>query len=1031
VVDYTDPSVIYIGTGDRDAGDAPGMGVMKSEDAGVNFAFANNGMGNVTVGCMVMHPSNHNEILAASSSGMYKTTDGGNNWVNTKSGDFKDVVYNVDDPDVVYATSGGRFYRSIDGGDSWTQITAGLSSASRGVIGVSQADAEVVYFHTVQGSEFAATYRSDDGGLTFVKKATSPNIMSWGCNGGSGGQGWYDLAIAVDPNNADILYSGGVNTWKSTNGAVSWTINTHWYGDCGKPAVHADCHVYAINPINKRLYNGNDGGIYWTEDGGNTWNEITSGLAISQIYKIGQAKTDPDKVMNGYQDNGSATYLGEETGFLTVMGGDGMDCTYDFLDDRYAYGEYYNGGSISRIFNNSNQGSISGGISESGAWVTPFALDVVDPTVMYVGMSNLWKGVDIRNFNVQWDNISDFGGSTANVVEQSEADPAIFYVASNNQSLYRTDNLYDNNPNWENLSNFLPTSGIPTDLETHPTNPDVVYMTLNYKVYKSADKGKTWENITLNLPNSSTNTIEYYKNTHDGLYVGTDAGIFYKDNDMDQWVLFSEGFPLSAATTEIEIFYSPEGPAGDMVRTSTYGRGLWSSPTYYTSPVADFVASETSVPFGCPVNFYDLSGGVPHNWEWTFEGGTPATSDEQNPMGVIYTEEGTYSVTLTVSNPLGTDTRTITSYITVIEGMTPIVNFSTYDSVFCSPGIAMLFDDSQGCPSNWLWEIEPDGYAFIDGTDANSQNPVVTFYDNEPYTVTLTATNSAGSSTLVKQDFIQAGGYQPFYVEPFNAVSFEQAGWTVENPDGYVTWELFEVGGTEPGNIAAGLDFSNYQSLGELDRLISPPFNLTGLESAWLEFEYAYAKKWDHVTDSLFVHVSSDCGITWTKVYANGDNGEGSFATHEPTENFWPEVVTDWCMEGWGARCISINLDQWKGQPGIVFAFETYSNFGNPLFIDNVAVTQYVGQEEFISDSESIKVYPNPASNQLQVTFSESSRVDEISLVNQLGQTVYKSAVLGGENSIIINRKNSWTQGIYYLKANSKSTTMTKKVILY
>jgi hypothetical protein len=219
--------------------------------------------------------------------------------------------------------------------------------------------------------------------------------------------------------------------------------------------------------------------------------------------------------------------------------------------------------------------------------------------------------------------------------------------------------------------------------------------------------------------------------------------------------------------------------------------------------------------------------------------------------------------------------------------------------------------------------------------------------------------------------------------------------------------------------------------VGELDRLISPPFNLTGLESAWLEFEYAYAKKWDQFTDSLFVNVSSDCGISWTRVYANGDDGNGSFATHEPTENFWPEVVTDWCMLGWGAPCVSINLDQWKGQSGIMFAFETYSNFGNPLFIDNIRVSQYVGQTENTSDSESISIYPNPASNQFRVTLAEDIQIDEISLVNQLGQVVYKSSISSNENSIQIRRKNSWNPGIYYLKANSKTNSITKKVIIY
>jgi len=304
------------------------------------------------------------------------------------------------------------------------------------VIGVTSADPDVVYFHTVDGSAYNATYRSDDAGLTFTQKANSPNIMSWGCNGGNGGQGWYDLAVAVDPQDADVLYSGGVNIWKSINGAASWFIRAHWYGDCGVAAVHADCHVLTVNPVNDRVYAGVDGGIYWTDDGGVNWTEITSGLAISQVYKIGQARLNKDKVMNGYQDNGTATYLGEDNGFLTVMGGDGMDCAYDFEDDRFAYGEYYNGAGISKIFNNINKGSISDAITESGAWVTPIALDLTDPTNMFVGMKNVWLGKNIHGYYPEWSKITDFGtSSNQSVIEQSEADPDIFYIAFQNKKM--------------------------------------------------------------------------------------------------------------------------------------------------------------------------------------------------------------------------------------------------------------------------------------------------------------------------------------------------------------------------------------------------------------------------------------------------------------------------------------------------------------------------------------------------------------------------------------------------------------------
>ena len=155
-----------------------------------------------------------------------------------------------------------------------------------------------------------------------------PNIMSWGCEGGDGGQAWYDLDVAVDPNNKNTVFAGGVNCFKSVDGGVTWEISSHWWGDCGVPSVHADLHVLEYNPLNNRLYAGNDGGIYYTANGGTSWPEITDGLPISQVYRIGQAKTDVNKVINGYQDNGTSTYYGNNN-WQTTNGGDGMECAFD------------------------------------------------------------------------------------------------------------------------------------------------------------------------------------------------------------------------------------------------------------------------------------------------------------------------------------------------------------------------------------------------------------------------------------------------------------------------------------------------------------------------------------------------------------------------------------------------------------------------------------------------------------------------------------------------------------------------------
>ncbi len=1034
VVDYNDPDIIYIGSGDRDAGDAQGLGVFKSTDGGASWVRKNTGMGNVSVGRMIQDPDDADVLYAAASGGIFKSTDAAESWINTKTGTMKEIVFKPGDPSVLYASATGKFYRSADNGINWQKITTGLpGNAARAVIAVSEASPEYVYFFATSQSSFLGLYRSTDGGATFSLRSNSPNVMGWACNGGSGGQAWYDLDMAADPLNEEIIYAGGINCWKSADGGLTWTMSSNQVGDCGAEAVHADLHVLEWNPVDGRLYVGNDGGVWWTDDGGVEWNRITDGLAIGQQYKMGQSKLVSKHTITGYQDNGISTYTAD--GWVqSDMYADGMECQMDNTDTTLSYG-CMQFGRMTRIVNDKSVKYIAGqgigGINESGSWVTPFTQHEYDNNIMFIGYDNIWRTRNLLDYSPAWTNITNNASAgKIRVVEHSPADENLFYFVPGTQ-LFRSDDILADNPSYTNLKNYLPNSGAPTDIEAHPWNPEIVFITQNWKVYRSEDKGVSWTDITGNLPNVSMNDIAYYdRNGIEGLYVGTNIGVFFKDEYMDEWAMFSEGLPAAIDVSEIEIYLHPDDPSQDMIRASSYGRGLWESSPYYYDLNADFYTSDTLIPTGCSLDFYDTSIGYPHNWQWTFEGGSPATSTEQNPVNIQYPEEGVFEVSLTVTNPSGSDTKTISGYIKVEEGLLPIVEFNSSQTAFCAPGIVEFHDESQGCPTGWLWKVEPDGYSFWDDTGENSQNPVIKFYESVPYTITLNVTNASGSNSVTKVDYIQAGGYVPYYEETFEENTFNAVDWTIENPDNSLCWELHEIGGTTPENTAAGVDFSEYQSLGERDRLISPPFNLEGMESAWLEFQHAYAKKWDDNSDSLIVLVSGDCGNSWTRVFAGGEDGSGNFATHEQTNDFWPEVETDWCMAGWGASCIAINLDQWTGKTDVRVAFESYCYFGNPLFIDNVSISQYVGQLEFNEQKDELLVYPNPANQSLKVVIPDGLIIEHLELINHLGQTVFSQKVLPGEK-MEINIQNNWINGIYYLRATGNNNLITKKVILF
>jgi hypothetical protein len=192
--------VQYMATGDGDGSDTRSIGVLKTLDGGKTW----NTTGLIwqvsqgrRISKLLMNPENPAIILAAASSGIYRTTDEGATWTQVLSSGTKDLEFRPGDPDIVYA-SGTRFHKSVNGGASFTVSTA-LPTTARFAIAVSQADANVVYAIGTNQRDFQGFYRSSDGGNTFSTKSTSPNIMGYASNGSDvgGGQAFYNLALTL------------------------------------------------------------------------------------------------------------------------------------------------------------------------------------------------------------------------------------------------------------------------------------------------------------------------------------------------------------------------------------------------------------------------------------------------------------------------------------------------------------------------------------------------------------------------------------------------------------------------------------------------------------------------------------------------------------------------------------------------------------------------------------------------------------------------------------------------------------------
>jgi PKD repeat protein len=577
------------------------------------------------------------------------------------------------------------------------------------------------------------------------------------------------------------------------------------------------------------------------------------------------------------------------------------------------------------------------------------------------------------------------------VLEQSPANVNILYAARDDKKLFRTEQCNSQSTSWTDLSANLPENTSINDLEAHPYDENIVYLAQGTNLYKSTDKGMSWQEISGNLPNSNITSIAYYKNSQEGLYVSTDIGIFYKDAFLSDWILFDNGFPASSRVTEVEIYYDTLNPQNDAIRASTYGRGLWSSDMYHTACTADFSANQQVVPITCPVIFSDKSSGVPTSWLWTFEGGNPATSNQPGPIEVVYENAGVFDVTLTVTNEFGSNTKLFEDMITVSDEIIPLVSFDADQKIVCTGTTISFTDHSQFCPTAWLWTFYPTNVVFAGGTTPESQNPKVIFQENTNYSVTLKVWNINGTSSLTEEDYILSGGYQLPFFESFETGIFSVRGWATVNPDGLKTWEITAPIYSPHGTNAAMMDFYNYFKLNERDQLISPPINLEGETNAVLSFKYAYSQRFSQ-KDSLIVKVSDDCGENWTRIYWNGPDGNGIFETALPTTSFFdPATSADWCGEGYGAECVNLPLNIANANCRLMF--ESFNRYGNTLYLDEISISTTTSVLDLSSQNQEIDLFPNPGKGIFTIRFNRPSSSVRVLITDIHGKKILTRSI--------------------------------------
>ncbi len=557
---------------------------------------------------------------------LYKTTDGWStfdmNADAVKKGYFWDIEFKPSDPSIIYA-SGKDVYKSTNNGDlnSWIKLTniPGLNvwhlnpnkpswdgDVGRILLAVTDDDPEYLYVAAIKhpGINLHGLWVSDDGALSFTKKNAS---------GLTNVPGRFHFSFGVSHANKELVFIGCRYLFRSDASGGGGNIFSRRIG------MHDDIQCIEFKPGNgNTMFIGTDGGVFVSYDAGLTWDPKTDGLQITQFYRLGLSASEPVSVIAGAQDN--TKYLYDKTGNWKQIysGGDGMECLIDYTTTNneimYVNG-YYVGYHFMRTKNSgvgwANIGSYAYSLGGAPHWIPPFVLHPTDHLTLFAGFREALVSNDQGD---NWIQLSDFRNDEnldrpIFVLKVAPSNPERMYVGFDEgiwvdqynstctnfasttcmwkKVLWRTDDADKTDLNditWTDISPTVQGLGsMITSLAIHPTNPDIIWITYsgyydntgwqNKKVFKSTDGGDNWINYTTNdLPPLPANTIIADPlSSNEGVYLGMDAGVYYRDNTMNYWEIFDEGLP-NVIVYELEIHQGTKE-----IYAATYGRGIWKS----------------------------------------------------------------------------------------------------------------------------------------------------------------------------------------------------------------------------------------------------------------------------------------------------------------------------------------------------------------------------------------------------------------------------------------------------------------------
>lgn len=609
VIDATNPDIIYVGTGDPNISGFPfiGDGVYKSIDGGDTWT--NIGLeAQRIVSKIIIDPTNSNILYVATMGlpfernndrGLYKTIDGGVTWeqvlfIGDDAGVI-DVVMNPQNPQILYAAGWNRIrnnqeshirgqaakvYKTIDGGANWDMLEGGLPQIDLSRVGLAMSHQNPDKLYAIYvGLDFQVynIYKTEDAGHTWEVLPTDEENAGLSPSA-FGGFGWYFSKIRVDPQNDEQLFLLGVDLWRYQGGLWSRATPNWWESN-----VHADKHDLVFNSKNHMIL-GTDGGAYYSEDNGLVWEDLEN-IPTTQFYRVAYNPHTPEFYYGGAQDNGT-TGGNEQTlnEWERIFGGDGFQAVFHPNDPNIFYVETQNGGiqvtvDGGQIWENGREGIP---FEDRRNWNMPYIISPHNPDVLYTGTYRIFKSVVgpipfwIPISEDLTDGIAD-RYHTITTLCQSPLDNQLLYVGTSDGKVWRGDH---DGLDWIALHTDLPNRYV-TDIKASADILDNVYVTHSgYKdndfiprVHRSTDRGATWEDISVGLPNLAINDVYVLPNHQDtAIFVATDGGVYGTLDAALTWERLGNNMPI------VPVYDLEWNEARNELIAGTFARSIMTFP---------------------------------------------------------------------------------------------------------------------------------------------------------------------------------------------------------------------------------------------------------------------------------------------------------------------------------------------------------------------------------------------------------------------------------------------------------------------